>query len=124
MQNRLVIVMCNLKPAKMRGIESQAMVMCASSPEKVDFVIFQTNILYQVEIMEIDADSVPGTSVLCPPYAHRPDAILNPKKKVWETVAEDLKVSLDGIATWKGQPLLVGGATNMTAPTLRNVNIK
>ncbi|KAK6037589.1 putative methionine--tRNA ligase, beta subunit, partial [Cooperia oncophora] len=34
MQNRLVVVLCNLKPAKMRGIESRAMVMCASSPEK------------------------------------------------------------------------------------------
>lgn len=30
MQNRLVVVLCNLKPAKMRGIESQGMVLCAS----------------------------------------------------------------------------------------------
>lgn len=35
MQNRLVVALCNLKPAKMRGVESCAMVMCASSPEKV-----------------------------------------------------------------------------------------
>lgn len=30
MQNRLVVVLCNLKPAKMRGIESTGMVLCAS----------------------------------------------------------------------------------------------
>lgn len=30
MQNRLVVVLCNLKAAKMRGIESQGMVLCAS----------------------------------------------------------------------------------------------
>lgn len=30
MQNRMVVVLCNLKPAKMRGIESQGMVLCAS----------------------------------------------------------------------------------------------
>lgn len=30
MQNRDVIVLCNLKPAKMRGIESCGMVLCAS----------------------------------------------------------------------------------------------
>lgn len=30
LQNRLVAVLCNLKPAKMRGIESQGMVLCAS----------------------------------------------------------------------------------------------
>ena len=35
MQNRMVILLCNLKPAKMRGIVSEAMVMCASTPEKV-----------------------------------------------------------------------------------------
>lgn len=111
MQNRLVVVMCNLKPAKMRGVESRAMVMCASSEEKV-------------EIMEVSPDSKPGTPVVCPPYTHRPDEQLNPKKKIWETVAVDLKVSADGIAEWKGQPLLVGNATKMTAPTLRGVQIK
>ncbi len=35
MQNRRAIIMCNLKPSKMRGIMSEAMVMCASTPEKV-----------------------------------------------------------------------------------------
>ena len=30
MQDRLVVVLCNLKPAKMRGIESAGMVLCAS----------------------------------------------------------------------------------------------
>ncbi|CAI5448509.1 unnamed protein product [Caenorhabditis angaria] len=108
MQNRLVVVLCNLKPAKMRGVESRAMVMCASSPEKV-------------EIMEVDPSTTPGTIVTCPPSIHRPDAQLNPKKKIWETVAEDLKVSPEGFAAWKGQPLLVGGSTKMTAPTLRGV---
>ena len=31
MLNRMVVVLCNLKPAKMRGIESAEMVHCASS---------------------------------------------------------------------------------------------
>ena len=35
MQNRMVVLLCNLKPAKMRGIVSEAMVMCASTPDKV-----------------------------------------------------------------------------------------
>ena len=38
MQNRSVIILCNLKPAKMRGIMSEAMVMCASTPEKVEIL--------------------------------------------------------------------------------------
>lgn len=32
------MLLCNLKPAKMRGVLSQAMVMCASSPEKVELL--------------------------------------------------------------------------------------
>jgi tRNA-binding EMAP/Myf-like protein len=32
-QDARVICLCNLKPAKMRGIESQAMVLCASNAE-------------------------------------------------------------------------------------------
>lgn len=34
----MVVLLCNLKPAKMRGVLSQAMVMCASSPEKVEIL--------------------------------------------------------------------------------------
>lgn len=30
LQDRMVLVLCNLKPQKMRGIESQAMLLCAS----------------------------------------------------------------------------------------------
>ncbi len=35
MQDGIAIVMCNLKPAKMRGITSEGMLMCASTSEKV-----------------------------------------------------------------------------------------
>jgi len=35
MQNRPAVLLCNLKPVKMRGILSEAMVMCASTPDKV-----------------------------------------------------------------------------------------
>ncbi|QQP49026.1 Uncharacterized protein FKW44_009537, partial [Caligus rogercresseyi] len=34
MNDRMVVVLCNLKPSKMRGILSEAMVMCASTPDK------------------------------------------------------------------------------------------
>lgn len=36
MQDRIAIFMCNLKPAKMRGVLSEGMLMCASTPEKVE----------------------------------------------------------------------------------------
>ncbi len=39
MQDRLAIFICNLKPAKMRGVLSEGMIMCASTPEKVEIIV-------------------------------------------------------------------------------------
>lgn len=38
MQDRLAVFLVNLKPAKMRGILSEGMIMCGSSPEKVEII--------------------------------------------------------------------------------------
>uniref|UniRef100_A0A915Q0I5 Methionine--tRNA ligase, cytoplasmic n=1 Tax=Setaria digitata TaxID=48799 RepID=A0A915Q0I5_9BILA len=111
MQNRLVICVCNLKPVKMRGIESQGMVLCASTPEKV-------------EMIQFDDSCTPGQLVTCEGYERRPDPVLNPKKKIWEGVAPDLKVSCEGQVVYKGQPLLVDGRLPLIAPSLRNVPVK
>jgi len=111
MQNRLAILMCNLKPAKMRGVESQAMVMCASTPDKV-------------EILQVPNGAKPGDIVTCAGFKHRPDAVLNPKKKIWETVAPELTVSASGEATFRGVPLIVGQFGPIRAESLREVPIK
>uniref|UniRef100_UPI00358EDA7D aminoacyl tRNA synthase complex-interacting multifunctional protein 1 isoform X1 n=2 Tax=Myxine glutinosa TaxID=7769 RepID=UPI00358EDA7D len=91
MQKRLVVVLCNLKPVKMRGIVSQGMVMCASSPDKV-------------EILDPPGDSLPGERVACPGFAGEPDKELNPKKKVWEAVQPELRTNNHLVATYKGVP--------------------
>lgn len=111
MQNRLVVVLCNLKPAKMRGVTSEAMVMCASTPEKV-------------EILVPPANSVPGDRVVCKDYPGDPDALLPPKKKIFEQVAPDLKTNDNCIATYKGSPLEVLDKGELKAPSLTNVQIK
>ena len=36
MQDRLVVVLCNLKPAKLKGVESKGMVLCASVTKEDD----------------------------------------------------------------------------------------
>ncbi|KMY92379.1 aminoacyl tRNA synthase complex-interacting multifunctional protein 1 [Drosophila simulans] len=111
MQNRLVVVMCNLKPAKMRGVTSEAMVMCASTPEKV-------------EVLSPPAGAVPGDLVHCEGYPRQPDAQLNPKKKIFESCAPDLKTNGDLVACYKGAALHVPGKGNVVAQTLKNVNVK
>lgn len=111
MQNRLVICVCNLKPVKMRGIESQGMVLCASTPDKV-------------ELIQFDESCTPGQVVTCEGFDRRPDPVLNPKKKVWEGVAPDLKVNAEGVVVYREQPLLIDGRSPLTAPSLRNVPVK
>ncbi|XP_017001832.3 aminoacyl tRNA synthase complex-interacting multifunctional protein 1 [Drosophila takahashii] len=111
MQNRLVVVMCNLKPAKMRGVTSEAMVMCASTPEKV-------------EVLSPPAGAVPGDLVHCEGYPRQPDAQLNPKKKIFEACAPDLMTNADLVACYKGAALHVPGKGNVVAQTLKNVNVK
>uniref|UniRef100_A0A8C4NLP0 Aminoacyl tRNA synthetase complex interacting multifunctional protein 1a n=1 Tax=Eptatretus burgeri TaxID=7764 RepID=A0A8C4NLP0_EPTBU len=94
MQKRLVVVLCNLKPVKMRGIVSQGMVMCASSPDKV-------------EILDPPGDSLPGERVTCRSFTGEPDKELNPKKKVWEAVQPELRTNKHRAATYKGVPFEV-----------------
>ena len=58
-----------------------------------------------------------------------PDAQLNPKKKIWEAVAPDLKVDGEGRAIYKGEQLVITSASGAqlgppVADTLRNVNVK
>ena len=43
MQNKFVVVLCNLKPNKLRGIMSEAMVLCASTAEKVELMVPPSN---------------------------------------------------------------------------------
>ncbi|XP_017147472.1 aminoacyl tRNA synthase complex-interacting multifunctional protein 1 [Drosophila miranda] len=111
MQNRMVVVMCNLKPAKMRGVTSEAMVMCASTPEKV-------------EVLSPPAGAVPGDLVHCEGYTRQPDAQLNPKKKIFETCAPDLMTNADLVACYKGSALHVPGKGNIVSQSLKNVNVK
>ncbi|CAH2084658.1 unnamed protein product [Euphydryas editha] len=111
MRERIVMVLCNLKPVKMRGVTSEAMVMCASSPEKVEVLIPPNG-------------AAPGDLVSCEGYPREPEAQMNPKKKIFETCAPDLKTNHQGVACYKGSPLIIPGKGPITAPTLKDVQVK
>lgn len=95
----------------MRGITSEAMVMCASSPDKV-------------EVLIAPSGAQPGDLVSCEGYPREPEAVLNPKKKIFESCAPDLKTNSEKIACYKGTPLAVPGKGPIVAPTLKDVNVK
>ncbi|XP_028452408.1 tyrosine--tRNA ligase, cytoplasmic isoform X1 [Perca flavescens] len=113
LQDRLVLVLCNLKPQKMRGIESQAMLLCASIEGEPR----------RVEPLDPPEGSSPGERVFVEGYeTGKPDDKLNPKKKVWEKVQVDLKISGECVAQWKDKQLMTK-LGQITCKTLKGGNI-
>lgn len=100
LQDRYVVLLCNLKPVKMRGIVSEAMVMCASCDKGV-------------EVLMPPPGCSPGDLVECEGYNRNPDAVMNPKKKIFETVAPDLHTNDSLLACYKDKILTVPGKGNI-----------
>lgn len=97
MKGSWVAVLCNLKPASMRGVKSEGMVLCATGPDG------------KVELLKPPENSQPGDRVYFDGFQEgTPDAVLNPKKKVWETIQPTLFTGDDLLAGYKlvveGQP--------------------
>ncbi|KAH6659877.1 hypothetical protein BKA67DRAFT_31699 [Truncatella angustata] len=82
MQGRKVVVVANLKPVKMRGIKSCAMVLAASPKLKEGEVDDHKG---PVELASPPEGAVAGERVYFEGWEGEPEGVLNPKKKVWET---------------------------------------
>jgi len=114
MQNRLVIVMCNLKPSNMRGESSQAMVICASDN---DHLI--------VEPILPPEGSQPGDRVVVDGEegSIAESISLANKNNIFHTILQpDLNTNDDCIATYKGKPLHTDKGL-LRSPTLKNAKL-
>jgi len=94
MKNRSVIVICNMKPSNFRGKKSEAMVLAANSDDGT-----------KVELVDPPQNAAPGTLVKADGFPGTPDAELNPKLKVFETLKPDLRSNEQKVACFKGVPL-------------------
>jgi tRNA-binding EMAP/Myf-like protein len=123
MQDRLVIVVCNLMPRKMQGFESAGMVLASKVRGVLYFIVHEsppqlTSAIFcllfiavnqsgdKVELVTPPEGSTVGSRVFVEGLtgeAHPANAIK--KKKVWEAVAPDLHVNDDGVACYQGKPL-------------------
>ncbi|KAI9745609.1 MAG: G4 quadruplex nucleic acid binding protein [Claussenomyces sp. TS43310] len=101
MQGRKVVVVANLKPVKMRGIKSCAMVL-AASPRLMEGE--EDHHAGPVELVTPPADAIAGERVWFKGWEGEPEGVLNPKKKVWEmiqlgfTTTPELEVAFDAAA--------------------------
>ncbi|KAG8462312.1 hypothetical protein KFE25_012132 [Diacronema lutheri] len=122
--DRLVLVVCNLKPAKLAGFESNGMVFCASSADKG-----------KVEFVDPPEGAQPGARVLALAEAAAPPADVEPassnqmkKKKLLEKMSAGLRTDAGRVATYLGEPLVVrldedGTTGQCTAPTVAGGSI-
>ena len=94
LEGQRVLVLSNLKSRKLVGFPSHGMVLCASSGDKTEFV-------------EPPADAAIGERVFVEGFEGDP-ATENQigKKKMLDIVFPDLKTNGDGIAAFKGVPLM------------------
>lgn len=115
---KYVCLLCNLKPAKMRGIESAAMVLCANSGDGS-----------VVEVLAPPAGSKPGDVLKFGSFTGAPEALLKPKQKVWEGLQPCLFTSDKNEATFvdpisKKVHVLKSGSGTVTSSSLKKASIK
>eukprot|EP00804_Cyclotella_cryptica_P014236 CCRYP_005650-RA/>CCRYP_005650-RA protein AED:0.27 eAED:0.27 QI:1173/0.75/0.8/1/0.5/0.2/5/0/470 len=97
MQDRKVLVVCNLKPAKIVGFTSDGMVLAAK---------LQSADGKQVELISPPIDAPVGERVLIDGLLGEPFSSTQvKKKKTWEAVAKELKTGDGGIAMWDGKEI-------------------
>jgi methionine--tRNA ligase beta chain len=95
MQDKKVLVVCNLKTSKMVGFESQGMVLAAKSEDGS-----------KVELVTPPEDAVIGERIFIEGLSGDPfSSTQMKKKKVWEKVAKKLQTGEGGVATWDGKEI-------------------
>lgn len=126
MENRRVLVVCNLKPRALVGFKSNGMVLCASSTDH------DGN--HKVELIHPPQDAVIGSRIIGENLEFIEPLTVKQcdKQKAFQVLASDLKVNNDGIVVWKDHALIAAGVTTnttavegkyCTAPTLRNCSV-
>lgn len=111
LENRKVIVLCNIKEVKLVGFLSCGMLLTAKNLEG------------QVELLEPTADSIIGEKLYVNEDISEPwDSAKVKKFKIWEKVLPDLQINSDKIACWKGIELQSSKGV-CRVQTLRNAQI-
>ncbi|KAI9485291.1 MAG: hypothetical protein EXX96DRAFT_544654 [Benjaminiella poitrasii] len=100
--NKYVIVVSNLKPSKFRGVLSQGMLLAASIPSS------EAGGNEKVKLVTPPEGCIVGERISLQNNAWEgePDAVLKPKQKIFEQIVSYLKTNEDGIAVYKGIPLV------------------
>ncbi|KAK9115977.1 hypothetical protein Sjap_014924 [Stephania japonica] len=109
--NRLVVLITNVKPGKLRDVVSAGLVLCASNQDHT-----------AVEPLIPPEGAKIGERVSFLGHDGKPEDVLNPKKKQLEKITPHLCTDEKGIATFKGVPFMTSAGACKSS--IRNANIK
>ncbi|DBA03744.1 TPA: hypothetical protein N0F65_004161 [Lagenidium giganteum] len=116
MQDRRILVLCNLKARNLVGFKSHGMVMCAAAPlaDGKEHVVF----------VEPPADAKVGERIVFDGLAGEPFTPAQvEKKKVLVAIGDDMKTDAEGVARWKEHAFLTS-AGPCVAPGVVNAVIR
>ncbi|KAJ3669083.1 hypothetical protein LUZ60_011033 [Juncus effusus] len=95
LSNRLVVLITNVKPGKLRDVMSSGLVLCASNEDHT-----------KVEPLIPPKDAKIGERVLFNGYDGKPEEVLNPKKKQLDKITPHLYTDKNGVAMFRGVPFM------------------
>ncbi|KAK7410810.1 hypothetical protein VNO78_01927 [Psophocarpus tetragonolobus] len=96
--NRLVVLITNVKPGKLRDVMSEGLVLCASNEGPTI-----------VEPLLPPEGAKIGERISFSGIDGKPEDVLNPKKKQLEKITPHLFTDDKGVATFKGIPFMTSG---------------
>ena len=115
---RKVVVVCNLKPSKMRGVVSEGMLLAASNNVDGEEV---------VELLEAPEDSKVGDLLQIEGLEKaQPDAVLKSKTQqdMYKRVSALFRTNGEGEATFDGKKFLTSEGNSISVATLKNAPIR
>ena len=134
---RRVVVLCNLKPAAVRGQMSHAMVLCATTKKAAaagggggggEEGEEGEEEEERLELLEPPEGAAVGERIVAAGYERAPESQLNPRKKVFEAVAKELATDAQGVATYRGVALTAaaaaGGGAAVRAATIAGGGVR
>lgn len=119
LQDRVVLVLCNLKKRTLVGFPSHGMVLCASNADhtQVEFVIPSSTDSSSLVLGERVVFG--GLDASAPP---EPEAKVA-KKKIFEGLAPDLKTDETGQVVWKGHAAKTSAGPIMALNKMANASV-
>lgn len=108
----MVVLVCNIKACKVRGVVSRARLLCCGQSKD------------SVELLTPPPGSAPGDKVTFINFPGEPDKELSPKERLLERLLPDLGMDSRGVASFRGRGFEIKGKGLCRAPTFVNCPIR